>query len=415
MSRTPPNTTDNRSLIVELAGTAPGRAENVRSTQSLNFSSPPSGSNHPGNEPVNYGGEGSHFHPTGTSHPPSSNHTKSRVTSGTNFTHSGAGPNSLSSHLPRSWSEDNGGAASPNSSFHRTTGPWNVPSRTPMVVSSTDFAIAQPQSAIISSTTSSFPPAHAKQASGTSVNRRVISTSVASQPSLTGYSGNHPSARVGSIPQDRVFGDDKYVVTSTTTTVKSERVKTSTTGHENQRSVSSAVSRTSGYDGTMEDLQEMRTALPAAGSETKHAKNTSSIGTGYPTTAATGSGNATPRVNHSTKPSTQATPSGSPTKSTTTNPSPKKSFTSPRHFGQKIKDKVTDMMDRSGGAYCGGNVNGEASGAQSRAESPDPKMMSPEEKKRWKDGWRSKLGVAKGKEEGEIRRWRREGGGSGVQ
>jgi hypothetical protein len=148
----------------------------------------------------------------------------------------------------------------------------------------------------------------------------------------------------------------------------------------------------------MDDLAEMKTASGGFTGTTKHEKNTSSMGTGYPTNS---NGHNTPR---SKMPTTTSTPAGSPSKSTS---SPKK-VTSPRHHLQKLKDKVGDYLDRS--SYCGGGE----SGAPSRAESPDPKHMSPEEKKRWKDGWRTKLGGAKTKEAAEVKKWRRDGGGSGA-
>ena len=363
VSRTPPNTTDNRSLIAELAGTIPVRSENVRLTQSLNFSSPPSGSNHPGNTPPSYGGDSS-SHAPGSSYP--ADGTKSRVTSGYNL--------AASSHLPRSWSEDTGCVTTPRGSFHPSSGPWNVTAHQTKIVNN-DFAIPQPQAAI---------PSH----TGVSVNRRtdrMVSTSLASHPSLTGYSGNQPAARVGSVPQHSVFGDDKYVVTATKTTIEATK-----TLHENQRSISTTVSRNSTYDGAMDDLAEMKSNTSDA---LKHQKNTSSVGTGYP------AGINTPHA------SNVATPAASPSKS---NASPKK-VTSPRHL-QKIKDKVVDYLERST-SYCGGERGGERSGELSRPESPDAKHMSPEEKKHWRDGWRNKLAKAKNKEQQEIQKWRREGGG----
>jgi hypothetical protein len=386
VSRTPPNTTDNRSLIAELAGTAPNRGENVRLTQSLNFSSPPSGSNHPGNEPTS---NGTANHAPGASYP--SGDTQGRVASGYNL----AG----SSHLPRSWSEDTG--APSKNGFNPSTGPWNVPTHHPKVINN-DFALQQPQAATI---TSSHAPSAAAVPGAYTVNRRsdrMVSTSIASHPSLTGYSGNQAGgARVGSIPQLSVFGDDKYVVTTTTTTIEANKTATTAAAryplHENQRSISTTVSRNSQYDGAMDDLAEMKAPGSCAAEAAKHQKNTSSVGTGCPNT---NPGANTPRT---TKHSATATPSGSPTKSTS---SPKK-VTSPRHRFQQIKEKVGDYLDRSSGGYCG---SGGVSGEQSRSESPDPKHMSPEEKKRWKDGWRHKLGVAKAKEDVEVKKWRRESG-----
>jgi hypothetical protein len=386
VSRTPPNTTDNRSLIAELAGTAPLRSENVRLTQSLNFSSPPSGSNHPDHEQPSHNAAN---HAPGTSY--SSEKTKSRVTPGYNLIGS--------SHLPRSWSEDTGGVA-PSKTFQPSNGPWNVPTHHPKVINN-EFAVVQPQSATI---TSSHTQSIAAGSGSYTVNRysdRMVSTSIASQPSLTGYSGNQSGARVGSVPQHTIFGDDKYVVTTTTTTVEASR--NATTGaaryplHENQRSISTTVSRNSQYDGAMDDLAEMKNSGSNATEAMTHQKNNGSVGTGYPTN---NMGNHMPRK---TKESNAATPCASPSKSTS---SPKK-VTSPRHRFQQIKEKVGDYLDRSGG-YCGSGGGG--SGEQSRPDSPDPKQMSLEEKKRWKDGWTHKLGVAKAKEDVEVKKWRREGG-----
>jgi hypothetical protein len=69
---------------------------------------------------------------------------------------------------------------------------------------------------------------------------------------------------------------------------------------------------------------------------------------------------------------------------------------------QQLRDKVGNFLDRP--SYCGGS-GGERS---DEVKSPDPKHMGPEEKKRWKDGWRNKLHAAKVREDVEVRRWRNE-------
>lgn len=390
VSRTPPNTTDNRSLIAELAGSIPSRSENVRLTQSLNFTPPPTGSNHPSNGAPAYG-----CSQQASGAAPPTDGTKSRVTSGAGYSLGGA------SHLPRSWSEDNGGVITPKGAFHADTAVWtsHVPSHQAKIIRN-DFAIAQPRSAITYQGTKIggvAPTRHSDHA---------VTTSLAPQPSLTGYSGNQPSARVGSVPQHSVFGDDKYIVTSTTTTIEANKAAINTRyhSHENQPSLGTNISHNSTYDGAMDDLVQMKTTSGGFNGSTKHEKNTSSVGTSYPTN---NNGNNTPR---SKMPTSTSTPQGSPSKSTS---SPKK-VTSPRHQFQKLKEKVGDYKEKVGdyldrSSYCGGGE----SGAPSRAESPDPKHMSPEEKKRWRDNWRAKLGAAKRQEDIEVKKWRKDGGGSG--
>jgi hypothetical protein len=391
VSCTPPNITDNRSLIAELAGSQPTRSENIRLTQSLNFSTSPTGGNHPSIEPPSYN-DGSHLQGNSYSH---EHNAKTRAPSSYNL--------SGQAHLPRSWSEDNSGVSPPSSSFLPSSGPWSldVPSRHPHCI---DNDAAPPQSAVSS---------HSHHANTTSAGNtgtytvnhrsdRMVSTSLTSQPSLTGYSGNQPSAaRVASIPQHSVFGDDKYVINTTMI-----EAKTATTryplGHENQPSVSTTVSRGSQYDGAMDDLSEMKDAVPTTASKepTKHVK-----------TSSAGYSGGTPRT-HTTKlsvtNSAAATPPASPSKSSST--SPKKVQPPARQRMQQFRDKMGGLIDC--GTHC---ASGERSSEPaSRTESPDPQKMSPEEKKRWKVGWRTKLHSAKVREDAEVRKWKREksqGGG----
>ncbi|KIW06610.1 uncharacterized protein PV09_02324 [Verruconis gallopava] len=373
MSRTPPNTTDNCSLIADLAGSQPNRSENLRLTQSLNFNSPSSVSRHTCNDAQ---ANGSECQAQRT--PYQIDNTKAPHLPCHDF----QGP----THLPLSRSEESSGsnASRPKGFFLPSSGPWNLPPQQPKTVCS-DIPASHSLTAVSSSTC-----AAARRCN------RVVSTSNSSQPPLAGYSGNQPSARVGSMPQHSVFGDEKYLVA--TTTIEASKTATSRFQlHENQNSISASASRGSQFDGAVDELSDMKTARPS----NVHLPMeccTSSVSRKTDQQEAV----CTPRTGASSKMANPAvtTPSVSPSKSNNTTP---KKITSPRHRMQQIKDKVGDFLDRGG--HCGGS---ERNGDISRAESPDPKHMSPEEKRRWKDGWRSKLGAARAREDVEVRKWKKE-------
>lgn len=215
-----------------MAGNQPNRHghENIRQTQSLHFSSP---------EGNHYNGGTSQGHPSGNAtHMPSTSFPQDNSRNGTRAPSGFAGAGQT--HLPRSWSEDNSAASPPRlpsppkSSFLVSNGLWNIQQSHP------DITVASAHSAVPSHTTAAY-------SSVTRLSDRVVSSSVHSHPSLTGYSGNRTelTARVGSVPQHTIFGSDKYEQHSRSTMARHD-------AHSNRE-----MSHHSQYDGAMDDLAEL--------------------------------------------------------------------------------------------------------------------------------------------------------------
>ena len=97
------------------------------------------------------------------------------------------------------------------------------------------------------------------------------------------------------------------------------------------------------------------------------------------------------------------TPPASPTKS---NASPKK-VTSPRHRIQQLANHARDFL--GSGSSCGSDRERERERTDNpRPESPDPKKMSPEEKRRWKEEWKAKFRQLKNQETQEMRKYKKD-------
>jgi hypothetical protein len=92
-----------------------------------------------------------------------------------------------------------------------------------------------------------------------------------------------------------------------------------------------------------------------------------------------------------------STPPVSPSKSGS---SPKK-LASPKHRIQQLASHARDLL--GSGSSCGSDR-----GDKNRSESPDPKTMSPEEKRHWKDEWKLRFREMKNKETKAIEKYRKD-------
>jgi hypothetical protein len=206
---------------------------------------------------------------------------------------------------------------------------------------------------------------------------------------LNHYAGNRHelTARVSSVPQHSVFGEDKYGYTSMAKDPYGKidsKVKSS--GHQAHE-----WSRHSQVDGAMDDLAEMVT--PSAAFTEERLEPISSSANPHHQR----SGGLHHDSYHTGFQTDPVSPPASPTKSAS---SPKK-FTSPKHRIQQLargiigstgSDRNLERIDRA------------------RPESPngDPKKMGPEEKRRWKEDWRNKFAKLKREESDHIRRYKKE-------
>jgi hypothetical protein len=190
--------------------------------------------------------------------------------------------------------------------------------------------------------------------------------------SLNPYAGNRHevTARVSSVPQRSVFGEEKYGKTDSKLAASGLRTR-EWSGH-------------SQIDGAMDDLAEMVT--PAAPIAEVHSKPTSSSGN----THHQRTGGQNQASHHARFPIDPVSPAISPSKSSS---SPKK-MTSPK---QRIQQLARGIIGTSGAE-------------RSRPESPDhdPKKMGPEDKRRWKEDWRNKFAKLKRDESDHIRKYKKE-------
>jgi hypothetical protein len=214
--------------------------------------------------------------------------------------------------------------------------------------------------------------------SGGSLRReRILSMPLSpyNNTSLNPYAGNRHelTARVSSVPQRSVFGEDKYGTPDS---------KLATSGHRPRE-----WSRHSQMDGAMDDLAEM--IAPVAPNAEGHFKPTSSSGNKHHQRT-NGQHQASYHAHFSPDP---VSPPTSPSKS---NRSPKK-MTSPKERLQQLARGII----RTTGPDCP---------ERSRPDSPDrdPKKMGPEEKRRWKEDWRKKFTKLKREENEHIRKYKKE-------
>jgi hypothetical protein len=277
-------------------------------------------------------------------------------------TFSAFGAQSAFSHVTRSYSEFDG-SSSPQKPTDFTDSPWNNPlsakslrDRLNEDITAATIKLAKPN------------PQHRD---------RVVSTSFPAHPvSLNHQSANlsNQTARIGSVPQLYHFGDDKYTASS------EPFVNIDSKLHQPDRSTREWSTQSHQVDGTMDDLMEMIEPIKQAkGPVMEPGKRTSS---------------KMPAPN-------METPPASPSKA---NASPKK-VTSPKHRIQQLASHARDFL--GSGSSCGSDRERER-GDKFRPESPDPKKMSPEEKRRWKEEWKAKFRQLKIQENQEIRKYKKE-------
>ncbi|TLD34767.1 hypothetical protein E2P81_ATG04932 [Venturia nashicola] len=276
-------------------------------------------------------------------------------------------------HVTRSYSEFDG-SSSPPKTIDFANSPWNNPH-------SCQSLKDRLQEDINAATVRLAKPAPQRR-------ERVVSASFPPHPvSLNHQSGNSTgqTARIGSIPQLSYFGDDKYASGSSEPFPGIDS-KLHFHSERSTREFSAHSSRQ--VDGTMDDLAEMvePVKLDAKGPAMEPGKRTSS--------KASPSKMAPPYAE---------TPPASPTKS---NASPKK-VTSPKHRIQQLASHARDFL--GSGSSCGSDrESGRERGERSRPESPDPKKMSPEEKRRWKEDWKKKFRQLKTQETAEMKKYNKD-------
>jgi len=198
---------------------------------------------------------------------------------------------------------------------------------------------------------------------------RIMSTSQPQQhkSQLSEYAGNRHTAavRVLSAPQGMIFGDDKYNVRPTA------ELQSKADGEFHVTRVPREWSGQSQIDGAMDDMAEMATP----------AEEYSKAGASFTHTM------------FSTDP---ASPPASPPKSGS---SPRK-LSSPKARIQQLASHAREMI---------GSVSERIDHKERpRPESPDPKRMGPEEKRRWKAGWREKFDGLKRQETAEIKKYKKD-------
>lgn len=216
---------------------------------------------------------------------------------------------------------------------------------------------------------------------------RVASTSFPPHSlSLNHQSANlsNQSARIASIPHLSYCGQDKY------TSVSSEPFPgiDSKLHYHSESSTRGFSAHSRQVDGTMDDLADMvePMMLNAKGPLMEPGKRTRS--------------ETSPSK---MRPQYTETPPASPTKS---NASPRK-VTSPKHRIQQLASHARDFL--GSGSSCGSDRDRERERSdKSRPESPDPKRMSPEEKRRWKEDWKQKFRHIKTQETQEMKKYKKE-------
>lgn len=360
-SKTPPNTAHNLSHASSRDQYRDQHYENLRVRQNPNAFLP--NTNLSSNAQATSGTQGQF----GSNHPASLPREQRRT-----FSTFGA-QQSAFTQVTRSYSELDG-SSSPQKIIDFAESPWNNPHNCQ--------GLKERLQEDINAATLRLPkPAPQRR-------ERVISASFPPHPvSLNHQSGNltGQTARIGSIPQLSYFGDDKYSSGSSEPFpgidgklhFHSERATREFSAHSSRQ-----------VDGTMDDLAEMvePVKLDAKGPVMEPGKRTSS------------------KASPSKMPPPYAeTPPASPTKSNT---SPKK-VTSPKHRIQQLASHARDFL--GSGSSCGSERGGgRERGERSRPESPDPKKMSPEEKRRWTEDWRKKLRQLKTVETAEMKKYNQE-------
>lgn len=361
-SKTPPNTAHNLSHASSRDQNREQHYENLRLKQNPNTFLPHNGfiSNTEGASGIQ-----TQF---GNNHPASLPREQRRT-----FSTFGA-QQSAFTHVSRSYSEFDG-SSSPQKTIDFADSPWNNPHNNCQ-------GLKERLNEDINAAT-------VRLAKPTPQRRdRVVSASFPPHPvSLNHQSGNltGQTARIGSIPQLSYFGDDKYASGSSEPFPGIDS-KLHFHSERSTREFSAHSSRQ--VDGTMDDLAEMvePVKLDAKGPVMEPGKRTSS------------------KASPSKMPPPYAeTPPASPTKS---NASPKK-VTSPKHRIQQLASHARDFL--GSGSSCGSDrEGGRERGERSRPESPDPKKMSAEEKRRWKEDWRKKFRQVKNQETAEMKKYNKE-------
>jgi hypothetical protein len=253
-------------------------------------------------------------------------------------------------------------------------------------------------------------PYHTKDAvtsAGVTLRRERILSMPANHhnTALNPYAGNRHelTARVSSVPQHTLFGEEKYGYISAAIEPHAKIDSKIYTGRERRE-------RHSQIDGAMDDLAEMVTPVnaPARQVFSKELLKPATL-TGnqvcpqdyYKPISSSGNMDHQRSVhhhasNHARFPTDPVSPPASPSKSTS---SPKK-MTSPKH---RIQQLARGIIGTSGG--------GSDRSDRSRPESPDPKKMGVEEKRRWKEDWRNKFAKLKREESDRIRKYKKENPG----
>ncbi|QDS74578.1 hypothetical protein FKW77_008201 [Venturia effusa] len=360
-SKTPPNTAHNLSHASSRDQHRDQHAENLRVRQNPNTFVPHN------NFALNVEGTSAAQSQFGNSLPASLPRDQRRT-----FSTFGA-QQSAFSHVVRSYSEFDG-SSSPHKPIGFADSPWNHP--------------RNEYQSLKDRLNEDINAATVRLAKPTPQRRdRVVSASFPPHPvSLNHQSGNltAQTARIGSIPQLSYFGDDKYASGSSEPFPGID----SKLHFNSDRSTHEFSAHSRQVDGTMDDLAEMvePMKLDVKGPLMEPGKRTSS--------------KASPSR---MPPMYNETPPASPTKS---NASPKK-VTSPKHRIQQLASHARDFLG-SGGSCGSDREDVRERGERSRPESPDPKKMSPEEKRRWKEDWRKKFRQLKTQETAEMKKYNKD-------